>query len=159
MWNKLSPPIKIVLKQIHFLSIFLPNWAFLARFFFQNFQKITNVGLCLFRTVELLRFIQENYLKRGTYLLVTQIFILMNLNNWLTNLDLRLKNQLEQDKMVFLKSRVACSIEFICNFSKVCYFLGFFFQSFKTYQQRQFFFHSSILFKVKQVVLCTSFVF
>ena len=57
----------------------------------------------------------------------------MNLNNWLTDLDLRLKNQLEQDKMVFLKSRVACSIEFICNFSKVCYFLGFFFQSFKTY--------------------------
>ena len=37
------------------------------------------------------------------------------------------KNQFEHDKMGFLKSRIACSTEFICNFAKVCYFLGCFF--------------------------------
>ena len=44
------------------------------------------------------------------------------------------KNQFEQDKTGFLKSRIACSTEFICNFAKVCYFLEFFFfHVFKSY--------------------------
>ena len=75
-----------------------------------------------------LAYVYLGKLSKKGYLLIHNInFYIDEFKELAYKFRITTKNQFEQDKMGFLKSRIACSTEFICNFAKVCYFLGCFF--------------------------------